>query len=166
PDVQRRRGPSSVTASATAPVPEAVWLTAESLGQADPALAANPDLPAVFVFDRPLLAKLQLSSKRLVFLVETLAELAVHRPIELHLGDPVAVLAGRPVATTFAPVPGWRVRADRLVVAELHPWPWLHPPVAGSIGSFDAWVKQISRPFGSPNEATPLSVGRQNRGIS
>jgi len=36
-----------------------VWLTAESLGDADPALAAHADLPAVFVFDEPLLARLR-----------------------------------------------------------------------------------------------------------
>jgi hypothetical protein len=42
-------------------------LTVESL-DADPALDAHPDLPAVFVFDAPLLARLQLSGKRLVFL--------------------------------------------------------------------------------------------------
>ncbi|MGH1491256.1 MAG: FAD-binding domain-containing protein, partial [Acidimicrobiales bacterium] len=87
-------------------------------------------LPAVFVFDRPLLAKLQLSSKRLVFLVETLSELAVQRPVELYLGDPVSILADRPLAATFTPVPGWQTRAQRLAIVERHPWPWLRSPVA------------------------------------
>ena len=41
--------------------PQAVWLSAESLGDDDPALAAGPDLPAVFMFDEPLLARLRLS---------------------------------------------------------------------------------------------------------
>ena len=44
-----------------------VWLTAESLGDEDPALAANSDMPAVFVFDETLLARLRLTGKRLVF---------------------------------------------------------------------------------------------------
>ena len=142
PELEARVGPRLVEgAGADA---EAVWLTAESLGFDDPALAANPKLPAVFVFDRPLLAGLQLSSKRLVFLVESLAELAVHRPLEIRVGDPVELLGGRPLATTFAPVPGWRRRASELTITELHPWPWLRLPVAGNIGSFSAWVKQIS----------------------
>ena len=119
--------------------PEAVWLTAESLGDSDPALAANPDLPAVFVFDEPLLAELRLSSKRLVFLAETLGELAARRPVELHLGEPVEVLTGRRLAATFTPVPGWRRRSARLDLAEVHPWPWLRTPHDGDVTTFEAW---------------------------
>ncbi|MFY0405377.1 FAD-binding domain-containing protein [Solicola sp. PLA-1-18] len=118
--------------------PEAVWLTAESLGVDDPALAAHPDLPAVFVLDEPLLGRLRLSGKRLVFLAETLAELGC----EVRLGDPVEELAGTPLATTFAPVPGWRRRADRLDVAALHPWRWLRCPGGGTLRSFSAWVRK------------------------
>ncbi len=143
PQLDARVGPRRVERSGSSP--ETVWLTAESLGLGDPALAANPNLPAVFVFDRPLLAGLQLSSKRLVFLVETLAELAVSRPLEIQVGDPVELLGGRSLTTTFAPVPGWRRRASELTIDELHPWPWLRVPVAGNIGSFSAWVKQIRR---------------------
>lgn len=123
--------------------PDAVWLTAESLGAADPALRHNPDLPVVFVFDDFLLARLGLSSKRLVFLTETLAELGEQRNVELHLGDPVEVLTDRSVAVTFAPVPGFRRRAERIVPAETHPWPWLARPANGSIRSFTAWRKTI-----------------------
>lgn len=117
--------------------PEAVWLTAESLGDGDPALVAHPDLPAAFVLDEPLLAQLRLSGKRLVFLVETLAELGA----QVHLGDPVAELAGRRLATTWTFPPGWRRRADRLDVVALHPWPWLRRPGSGSVRSFSAWVR-------------------------
>lgn len=116
--------------------PEAVWLTAESLGDTDPALAAHPGLPAVFVFDEPLLARLRLSGKRLVFLAEALAELGA----EVHLGDPVTELTGRPLATTWTFVPGWRTRSRRLDIAELHPWPWLRRPGSGSLRSFSAWA--------------------------
>ncbi|MEM9565174.1 MAG: FAD-binding domain-containing protein [Actinomycetota bacterium] len=141
------RSPGGAVAGTGGPDrPEAVWLTAESLASSDPALAANPDLPAVFVFDRTLLARLQLSAKRLVFLVETLSELAGERPVELHLGDPVEVLAGRTLAATFAPVPGWRRRAAHLDVVETHPWPWLRRPGAGPVGSFSAWRKGLRTP--------------------
>ncbi len=119
--------------------PDTVWLTAESLGDTDPALAAHPDLPAVFVFDEPLLRRLRLSGKRLVFLAETLAELGC----DVHLGDPVAELAGRRLAVTFAPVPGFARRSARLDVAALHPWPWLRRPGSGSLRSFSAWVRTV-----------------------
>ncbi|MBM3691838.1 MAG: deoxyribodipyrimidine photolyase [Actinobacteria bacterium] len=139
PDPQRTAGPTAVERRAA---PDAVWLTAESLGDDDPALAAHPGLPVVFVFDLGLLARLSLSTKRLVFLVDRLAELGTDREVEVHVGDPVTVLAGRAVATTFAPVPGWRRHATALDLAEVHPWPWLERPHAGSVASFSAWGKR------------------------
>jgi protein-tyrosine-phosphatase len=47
---------------------------------------------------------------------EALAELDA----EVRLGDPVVELAGRPLAVTFAPVPGFRRRSAALDVAALH----------------------------------------------
>jgi deoxyribodipyrimidine photo-lyase len=126
-------------------VPEVVWLTAESLGTRDPALAAHTDLPAVFVFDEPLLARLRLSRKRLVFLTETLAELAETRPVELFLGRPGDELRGRPLAVTFAPVPGFAARAEALEVAALHPYPWLVRPTGRDVTSHSAWVRHARR---------------------
>ncbi|MFM8305464.1 MAG: FAD-binding domain-containing protein [Actinomycetota bacterium] len=136
PDVEGTAGPMRPEHRGT---PELVWLTAESLGDDDPALGAHPHLPVVFVLDRPLLGALRLSAKRLVFLVDRLAELGEERPLEVHLGDPATVLAGRPLAATFAPVPGWRRRARALDLAVVHPWPWLERPRAGSLTSFSAW---------------------------
>lgn len=141
PDVEVTAGPASPVVHGA---PDTVWLTAESLGDADPALAAHPGLPVVFVFDAPLLARLRLTSKRLVFLAECLADLAERCDLEVHVGDPVAVLDGRAVAVTHAPVPGFRARAARLPVAVVHPWPWLARPHAGRIQSFTAWREQIS----------------------
>jgi deoxyribodipyrimidine photo-lyase len=115
--------------------PDTVWLTAESLGDDDPASAAHPDLPRVFVFDAPLLARLRLSGKRLVFLAESLADAGV----EVRRGDPVEELAGRRLAVTYAPVPGFRRRSAALDVVALHPWPWLRRPTAKSLRSFSAW---------------------------
>ena len=48
-----------------------------------PALLHNPSMPAVFVFDEPLLMRLRISPKRIVFLVETLAEIAETRPLNI-----------------------------------------------------------------------------------
>jgi deoxyribodipyrimidine photo-lyase len=145
-DPDRTGGPTSVVRLG---YPEAVWLTAESLGDDDPALAANPGLPVVFVFDEPLLQRLRLSAKRLVFIAERLAEIGVDRPLEVHRGKPGAVLHGRSLATTFTPVPGWRRLAQRPdgtsgpELVEVHPWPWLRRPVGGSVSSYSAWRRQL-----------------------
>ena len=122
---------------------EAVWLTAESLGDADPALAADDARPAVFVFDEPLLARLRLSGKRLVFLAQTLGELAAGRPLEVRRGDVVAELSGRRLAATWTPVPGWQQRAARLQPVEVHPWPWLVRPRPAALGSYTAWRRDL-----------------------
>lgn len=140
PTVERTAGPDRPSTDRPS---DCVWLTAESLGDDDHALSAHPDLAAVFVFDEPLLARLRLSSKRLVFLTETLAELAATRGLELHLGDPVTVLADRDVAVTYAPVPGFRRLVGRLDPAEVHPWPWLRRPTSGPVTSFSAWHRSL-----------------------
>jgi len=120
-----------------------VWLTAESLGTEDPALAADPDRPAVFVFDEPLLRRLRLSAKRLVFLAETLGDLAERRPLEVRLGRVADELAGRSLAATWTPVPGWSRIAAVLRPVEVHPWPWLMRPRTSSLRSFSAWRRDL-----------------------
>ncbi|MPQ99639.1 deoxyribodipyrimidine photolyase [Modestobacter sp. I12A-02628] len=124
---------------------ELVWLTAESLGTGDPALAADDDRPAVFVFDEPLLRRLRLSGKRLVFLAETLGELAAQRPVEVRRGVVAEELAGRPLAATWTPVPGWSRIAAHLAPVELHPWRWLVRPGTTSVRSFSAWRRDSGR---------------------
>ena len=141
PDLASTAGPKTPERNGS---PEIVWLTAESLGDEDPALAANPGLPALFVFDEALLTRLRLDGKRLVFLAETLADLATRRSVEIWRGAPEAVLAERPIACTFTPVPGWRRIAARLPLAEVHPWPWLRRPHDGSLRSFSAWRRQLA----------------------
>ena len=136
PDPGATAGPSSPEGHGE---PKAVWITAESLGDDDPALAAHPGLPAVFVFDEGYLARLRPAPKRLVFITECLSDLATRRPVEVHRGDPAQVLAGRPVAATYTPVPGWRTRAAAIGPIQIHPWPWLRRPATGSLASFSAW---------------------------
>ncbi len=139
----------AVAAGPDAPVvhgsAEAVWLTAESLGHDDPALAAHPDLPVVFVFDEPLLASLRLSGKRLVFLAESLADLAERRAVDVRLGSVAKELAGTPLAVTHAPVPGFASRSASVEVAALHPWPWLAQPGGQRLTSFSAWRTGVQR---------------------
>lgn len=136
PDPERTAGPREPVRTAE---PDAVWLTAESLGSADPALAAHPGLPVVFVFDEPLLARLRLASKRLVFLAETLAEIGEERELSVHRGRPAQVLEGGAVAVTHAPVPGFARIARAVGPAVVHPWPWLRRPGGGPVQSFTAW---------------------------
>lgn len=120
-----------------------MWITIESMGDADPALAAHPDLPAVFVFDEPLLREWDWSAKRLIFVVESLADLARRRPVEILRGDLVDGLRDRRLAATFTPVPEWRRAADQLDLAAIYPWPWLRSPHARSLQSFSAWRKAL-----------------------
>jgi len=136
PDPELTGGPRDAQVTAE---PELVWLTAESLGDGDPALAAHPDVPAVFVFDRALLTHLRLSPSRLVFLTECLADLAERRDLRVYLDEPRAVLEGRRIACTFTPVPGWRRRSMGMDIVALHPWPWLRKVGAGPLTSFSAW---------------------------
>ncbi len=136
------RGPVQIEAPSTA---DQVWLTAESLGVDDPALASDPHRSAVFVFDEPLLRRLRLSGKRLVFLAETLGELAARRPLEVRRGRVPEELAGRSLAVTYTPVPGWARLAATMAPAEIHPWPWLVEPGTASVRSFSAWRRDHRR---------------------
>jgi deoxyribodipyrimidine photo-lyase len=116
--------------------PDFVLLTVESLGDSDPAMVANPDLPVVFVFNEDALRKLQLSSKRIFFYLETLADLALRRHLEVFIGDPVEFARDNAVAVTYAPVPSF-AKFENL--AEIHPYMWLKAPHSGSVRSFSAW---------------------------
>jgi deoxyribodipyrimidine photo-lyase len=118
--------------------PKYVLLTIDSMGDNDPALVANPDLPVVFVFNEEALRKLQLSSRRIGFYLETLQDLAQRRNFQVFLGDPYQFALDNPVAVTFAPVPSFKKFGG---LAEIHPYPWLQKPHSGSVKSFSAWRK-------------------------
>ncbi len=139
-DLLRSAGPPTVERVGP---PDVVWLTAESLGSTDPALFRNAGLPVVFVFDQPLLARLRLSPKRLVFLVETLAELGQSRDLTIWFGDPKRLLLDYQVAVTYAPVPGFRRRLAKIGAAELHPWSWLIEPTTGDVATYRDWRRSV-----------------------
>jgi deoxyribodipyrimidine photo-lyase len=141
PDPARTAGPLQPIKLRTANL---VLLTIDSLGDADGALAANPDLPVVFVFNKPALAKLQLSSRRIGFYIEVLKDLSLRRDVQVYLGDPYQFVQDHDVAVTYAPVPSFR-KFKKL--AEVHPYPWLKTPHAGTVKSFTSWRQRIDKDY-------------------
>lgn len=133
PDVQATIGPIAIEKNRE---PDVVLLTVDSLGDSDPALVAHPELPVSFVFNESALKKLQLSSKRIYFYLETLQDLALRRKLTVYIGDPFEFARQNSVALTYAPVPSFAKFKD---LAELHPYLWLRRPHAQSIRSFSAW---------------------------
>lgn len=133
PDLEATVGPRVVKENK---VPAAVLLTVDSMGDTDPALVANPDLPVIFIFNEPALSKLQLSSKRIYFYLETLQDLAYRRKLTVYIGDPYEFARENSVAVTHAPVPSF-AKFENL--AQVHPYPWLRTPHPLSIRSFSAW---------------------------
>jgi deoxyribodipyrimidine photo-lyase len=112
-----------------------LWIHGEALGPANPALLAHPGAPAVFVFDRKLIAQAGLSLKRLGFLYECLLEL----PVTLRHGDvaeEVLAFARRHeadgVVTSAAVDPRFSLLRDRIAaqlpVQVLEPEPFVELP--------------------------------------
>ena len=134
-DPENTSGPTAVIKIDS---PNYVLLTIDSMGDNDPALVANPDLPVVFAFNEEALRKLQLSSRRIGFYLETLQDLAQRRNLQVYLGDPYQFASDNPVAVTFAPVPSFKKFSS---LAEIHPYKWLQKPHSGSVKSFSAWRK-------------------------
>ena len=95
-------------------------------------------MPAVFVFNERALQKLQLSSRRIGFYLETLQDLSQRRELQVYLGDPSQFAKDNRVAVTFAPVPSFKKFSG---LAQIHPFPWLQQPHSGSVKSFSAWRK-------------------------
>lgn len=119
---------------------EFVLLTVDSMGDADPALEANPELPVVFIFNEDALRKLQLSSRRIGFYLETLKDLSSRRNLKVFLGNPYKFAEENEVAVTFAPVPSFRKFTK---IAQLYPFPWLRKPQGGSVRSYSSWRGKI-----------------------
>lgn len=137
PDPSKTAGPLEVESVKR---PKYVLLTIDSLGDADPALVANPELPVVFIFNEPALKKLQLSARRIGFYLETLQDLSLRKDLHVYLGDPYLFTEQNPVAVTFAPVPSYKKFKN---LAEVHPYQWLSRPKSGSLRSYTSWRKNL-----------------------
>lgn len=137
PNPEKTSGPKTVV---KVDKPNYVLLTVDSMGDSDPALLANPDLPVVFVFNWAALTKLKLSSRRIGFYLETLQDLSHRRDLQVYLGDPYQFANDNAVAVTFAPVPSFRKFTN---LAEIHPFPWLKQPHSASVKSFSTWRKSL-----------------------
>lgn len=94
-----------------------VWVHGDALSPENPALQAEPAMPAIFVWDEELLRSQAISLKRVVFIYECLLEL----PVTIRRGDvaqQVAAFArehgaGR-VCTSSSPAPRFHQIAARL----------------------------------------------------
>lgn len=65
-----------------------VWIHIDALSPTNPALAAYPSAPALFVFDDQHLSDRKISLKRLMFIYECLLEM----PVTIRRGDVAAEL--------------------------------------------------------------------------
>lgn len=126
-----------------------LWIHGEALGPANPALVAHPGAPAVFVFDRVLIAQAGLSLKRLGFLYECLLEL----PVTLRHGDvaeEVLAFARRHgadgVVTSGAVDPRFSLLreriAARLPVQVLEPEPFVELPEPVDLRRFSRYWRR------------------------
>ena len=123
--------------------PEFVWMTAESLGDNDPALNYYSNLPAVFIFDKPLLNYLQLSTKRIIFLLDCLRELSNKRSTQVYLDNPIEYLKNKNFACTFAAVPKYKKITRVNIPTSEFPSVRLVKPINFYPSSYSSWKKRI-----------------------
>jgi len=66
-----------------------VWIHGDSLRSTDPALEEHPDAPALFVFDKPFLERVQVAFPRLAFMYQGVRDIAAVRAAltEIRVGD-------------------------------------------------------------------------------
>ena len=92
--------------------------------------------------EQEALKKLQLSSRRIGFYIETLQDLHKRRDLQVFIGDPYEFATENDVAITFAPVPSFKKFKS---LAEVHPFPWLRAPHAGTVRSYTSWCQKIDK---------------------
>ena len=129
-----------------------VWLTLDSLSAESPAAATHADAPRVFVVDPAWLAEERPTLKRLAFIFECLADVPA---LEVHLGDPVEVLAARArthgcdhVALAETPCPRIRRAAETLAMSlpvSVIEWPrFCDRSRVKDLGRFSRYWSQVS----------------------
>ena len=123
--------------------PSFVWITGESLGDNDPAMSFYDQLPVVFIFDKHLLNKLQISTKRINFLLDCLKEINSKRELEVHLTDPKEFLENKYFASTFAAVPKYREITEKNTPSVEFPAQRLAEPINFYPSSYSSWKKKI-----------------------
>lgn len=139
-DIEKNFGPKTVLTSDQKP--DFVWINGESLGDEDPALNNLSDLPVVFIFDIKLLKSLDLSTKRIIFLLDTLKEINEKRELKVYLDNPLDVLSGINYASTFAPVPKYKRITQQIKPSMEFPANRLVDPVNFYPRSFSSWRKK------------------------
>lgn len=138
-----------------------VWLTLDSASAMSPAMAAYPDAPKLFVLDPEWLAAERPALKRLVFLLECLADVS---GLEVLVGDPRSVVPeriaalecdGAAMADTSCP----RTRRAAAAIGATRPValvPW--PPFCDrarvrDLGRFSRYWDKVSRSALRPTNA-------------
>jgi len=125
---------------------DVAWITAENLGLYQEALRL-PRKEVIFIFDEPLLRKLRISSKRLIFIAQTLGEIQeYYSNLRVFRGDPTDLLKDREVDTCYSPVPLWRRYAKSAQLRNVYPYPWLREPKENEpLSSFSKWRSYLER---------------------
>jgi len=130
-----------------------VWLSLDSLGNASPARRRYPEAAALFIFDPAWLEQERPSLKRLVFIMDCLADVP---NVEIWHGDPAAVLPARAAAVgadhvcvAATPCPRVRGTAERLsTTLPVVPVDW--PPFCDAarvtdLGRFSRYWNKVSK---------------------
>jgi hypothetical protein len=137
-----------------------VWLHEDSLSPRDPALAAHPGAPSVYVWDDTVLQEEGYSLKRVVFLYECLLEL----PAELLRGDTVTTLLwkarqcnAKRIAVTWSVQPrfqDWVLALERHLPVDVLPADAFVPDdLNADLRRFSRFWKRAERyAFGRPPE--------------
>ncbi len=141
-DEEKVFGPKNIRENNTTK-PSFVWITGESIGDNDPAMIHYHELPVIFIFDIELLSKLQLSTKRINFLLDCLKEINNKRELQVHLTNPDDYLQNKNFASTFAPVPKYKKITERNIPSVEFPALRLADPINFYPTSFSSWRKKI-----------------------
>ena len=141
-DEQKVFGPKEIKENNSTP-PSFVWITGESIGDSDPAMSYYYELPVIFIFDKELLNKLQLSTKRLNFLIDCLKEINSKRELQVYLANPEDYLQNKNFASTFAPVPKYKKITKQNIPTVEFPALRLAEPINFYPTSFSSWRKKI-----------------------